>query len=240
MLFPIGDDNRKVTRTPVLVISLLVVNVVLHLWQWLDPSLIGYACTPYEIIHFKDLVGVAEVRTHQGLMEIGHPPGPTPILLTMVTCMFLHADPLHLAGNMLFLWIFGDQIEDRLGRARFIFFYLGCGLLATIGHILTNWGSPVPMLGASGAISGVMGAYMIRFPTNRIRLLFLFLIVIEVPAVIAIGLWFVMQILEYLGGSGGNVAYMAHIAGFVGGILLMRKLDRGPRKAGRVAKWRPV
>jgi membrane associated rhomboid family serine protease len=146
-------------------------------------------------------------------------------LHTLFTSLFLHADIFHIGGNMLYLYIFGDNIEDRLGHLRFLLFYFVCGLVADLAHILSiasSAGLQVPTLGASGAISGVMGAYILLYPRARIQtLIFTFVItVVSVPAVFFLGFWFILQLLYTWLGIGGNVAYWAHIGGFATGMIL--------------------
>jgi membrane associated rhomboid family serine protease len=148
----------------------------------------------------------------------------------------MHGGWLHLAGNMLFLWVFGDNVEHRIGHVAYLIFYLVVGLIASFAQILVNTGSVIPTLGASGAISGVLGAYIVMFPTNRVSV-FLFRAVVPVPAIVAIGMWIVLQLIAGFGGGltgeGGGVAYMAHIGGFFAGVaggLLFRALFHEPRR----------
>ncbi len=142
---------------------------------------------------------------------------------TLFTSMFMHAGWLHLLGNMLYLWIFGDNIEDRLGHVRFIIFYLICGLVATSSHLLFNLNSPIPSLGASGAIAGVLGAYIVMFPGARVRVL-LGLFIIPLPAFVVIGGWIFLQLFygvgSLTGATGTSIAYMAHIGGFFAGLIM--------------------
>jgi membrane associated rhomboid family serine protease len=160
-----------------------------------------------------------------------------PVFLTILFAMFMHGGFAHIAGNMLFLLIFGDNVEDRLGRLRFLLFYLACGVAATLAHVYASlWAGRdllVPSLGASGAISGVLGAYLLMFPRKRVRLLMFFTIV-EVPAFVAVGLWFVFQLvngLGYLGGgTGGGVAYAAHVGGFLFGFATVKLWALGRRR----------
>ncbi len=159
--------------------------------------------------------------------------------LAVLTSMFLHANWLHFLGNMLYLWIFGDNVEDRLGHGRFVFFYLGCGAAAALAHVWVNPGSFVPTIGASGAIAGVMGAYFVLYPHSRVLALvplFIIFEIIEVPAIIFLGIWFVMQFFSGVGSltakagvESGGVAFWAHIAGFVAGaasVLVLKKPTR--------------
>ncbi len=157
-----------------------------------------------------------------------------PPFLSVLFSMFMHGSWLHLLGNMLFLWIFGDNIEDRLGINRFIFFYLVCGIGASLCHVLFNLGSLIPVIGASGAISGIMGAYLALFPTARVRtLVFVFFLVttVDLPAMVFLVVWFLFQFLS--AGPGSGIAWLAHVGGFIMGFLLIRFFLPGrplPRK----------
>jgi membrane associated rhomboid family serine protease len=157
--------------------------------------------------------------------------------ITLVSSMFLHGGFLHFAGNMLYLWIFGDNVEDRMGHGRFLTFYLLCGAAAALAQTYTNPGSLVPMVGASGAIAGVMGAYFVLYPHSRIVTLvpiFFFIQILEIPAIFFLGIWFLMQFVNGLGSiavtaDGGGVAFWAHVGGFVAGfigVLIFRKPER--------------
>ena len=158
---------------------------------------------------------------------------------SVLTSMFLHGGFLHVGGNMLYLWIFGDNVEDRMGHGRFLAFYLLCGTAAALGQMVTNPDSTVPMVGASGAVAGVMGAYFVLYPHSRIVTLlpFIFIQIVEVPAVFFLGVWFVMQFLSGVGSiasatadqPGGGIAFWAHIAGFaagVAGVFVFRRPQR--------------
>ena len=169
--------------------------------------------------------------------------------VTVFTSMFLHGGILHVAGNMLYLWIFGDNVEDRMGHGRFLVFYLLCGVAAALAQTITAPDSVVPMVGASGAIAGVMGAYFVLYPKSRIVTLiplFFFFQVIEVPAILFLGIWFVMQFLSGVGsivttaggGPAGGVAFWAHVAGFVAGISGVIVFRRPERQ--RVEWWHDV
>jgi len=163
-----------------------------------------------------------------------------PPVLTLGTSMFLHSGLLHLLGNMVFLWIFGNNVEDATGHARFVLFYLVCGVAAALAHIATHPASNVPMVGASGAISGVLGAYFLLYPHARIvTLLWLgfFAQTVRIPAFVFLGCWFVAQFLSWalLGSDGGGVAFVAHLGGFVAGMLLLI-----PFKQRRIRLWSPV
>ena len=154
---------------------------------------------------------------------------------TAVSSMFLHSGWLHIGGNMLSLWIFGDNVEDRMGHARFLIFYLLVGLVATLAQAAADWGSGLPLVGASGAIAGVMGAYFVLFPSSRILVLvflLFFVDVVEIPALFYLGFWFLLQIVGgagRVGDTGGGVAFWAHAAGFIAGIvgvLVFRRRER--------------
>ena len=219
-MIPIRDENPSRTF-PLITIGLIATNVAVYIYQFTLPEpellrfIMGFGLIPAEIL------GRAP-RIH----------AMPPEGLTLFTSQFLHGGIFHLLGNMLYLWIFGNNIEDLLGRIRFLLFYLLCGTLAAIAHTILNPHSTLPMVGASGAIAGVLGAYLITFPRARVTVLifvFFFITTTQVPALIVLGLWFVMQFIYVLGdgGSGGGIAYMAHIGGFLAGLWLVRKFRPG-------------
>ncbi len=239
MLFPIGDDNSARTRTPFVVYTFIAINIVVFAFlQQLgfeggNSFTYGYSVVPYEITTGTDLTepvpasGRSEVSGRASRETlIPEYPGPSPIWLTILSAMFMHGGFMHIIGNMLYLWIFGDNIEDNFGHGRFIIFYLLCGVVATFAQIFIDPTSVIPNLGASGAIAGVLGSYLVMFPKNRIKVLTTFLIitVIEIPAIIVLGFWIVIQFFsQYTANvdkAQGGVAYMAHIGGFVAGVLL--------------------
>jgi membrane associated rhomboid family serine protease len=165
---------------------------------------------------------------------------------TLLSSMFLHGGWMHFLGNMLFLWIFGDNVEDRMGHGRFLVFYLLCGAVAAAAHLASDPASPVPTIGASGAVAGVMGAYFVLYPQSRILTLvpiFLFIQIVEIPAIIFLGLWFVLQLFSGLGSvlstargdAVGGIAFWAHVAGFAAGALLVLAFRRPERT--RVEWW---
>lgn len=230
MVLPLGD-LEKTRITPFATYTLIALNVVMYLIQ-LDlgePFTISYAATPYEISHNRDLSEPVLRRSldDEGRVRVAvvdQAPVSLPVWLTIFTAMFLHGSPLHLAGNMLYLWIFGDNVEEVLGTLGYVVFYLACGLAGTLAQIIANPDSLIPTLGASGAIAGVMGAYVVWFPHNRVRVLFI-RIVIQVHAVIVVGGWILIQIWEGLGAfgqseHGGGVAYLAHVGGAVTGLVV--------------------
>lgn len=227
MFLPIRDLNPT-RHFPYLTILLLVANVSIFLFQWLqgykfDEYIVAFGSTPYEITHARDLVGLVP-----GL-PFRHEAGPPLVYLTLFTSMFMHAGWLHLLGNMLYLWIFGNNIEDLLGPIRFFFFYILCGLGAHLGHIALNPNSLIPTVGASGAIAGILGAYFLAYPRARVQcivFLFIFIQFIEVPAGIVIFIWFLLQVFGgfsslSLGSMKGGIAWFAHLGGFLTGITVI-------------------
>jgi len=213
-MIPLRDDNPRRT-VPVVTYVLIALNVLAFLWELslgprLEPALFELAFIPARYW----------VPGHWGFD-----------LFTIVASMFLHGGLMHIGSNMLYLWIFGDNVEDRLGHGRYLLFYLLCGVAATLAHAMFSPGSRVPAIGASGAIAGVLGAYLILWPHARVLTLIpiiFFITVRELPAVIILGLWFVLQFFSGVGSLGvrdaqdmGGVAYFAHIGGFVAGILLI-------------------
>ncbi len=207
MVLPLGD-LEKTRIVPFVTYVLIALNVVMYITFSRDRGdtfTNAYAATPYEITHNVDIpepvvVGQPD-RAELRQRVIEQAPGPHPIWLTLFTAMFLHGSPLHLAGNMLYLWIFGDNVEEVLGTFRYLVVYLACGLIGSVLQIAANPNSLVPTLGASGAIAGVMGAYVIWFPHNRVRVL-VFRFITEMPAIVVIGFWIAMQIWEGVGSLG--------------------------------------
>ena len=213
-MLPLADHNPRRTA-PVINILLIVVNVLVFFWEislgpYLERALFGVAFIP---------------------ARFWYAPIDPRNIATMFVSMFLHGGWLHLGGNMLYLWIFGDNIEDRLGHFRYLLFYFLSGIAATLAHAIANPGSRMPSIGASGAIAGVLGAYIILFPKQRVTTLipiFVFITVREIPAVFLLGFWFVLQFfagaatLGANAGEQGGVAYFAHIGGFLFGVLTIR------------------
>jgi membrane associated rhomboid family serine protease len=240
MVIPIGDEATGRHLTPYVGYGLIALNVLVWLLQLSAGETFtnGYATVPFEITHGEDLTGTRTVQIAGEAYPIRHFPGPSPIYLTLLTSMFMHGSWMHLIGNMLYLWIFGDQIESLLGHVRFLAFYLVCGLAASVAQILYSPDAVIPALGASGAIAGVLGAYLLKFPRNRVRVL-MYRSVTTMPALVVLGLWILLQIVSQVGtpaGEASGVAYMAHIGGFVAGVVLIFVLGGGRR--GVVA--RPV
>jgi rhomboid family protein len=230
MLLPIGVETTAQRKAAVVVYSLIAINLLIFLFelgageQFID----GYAVIPYEITHGLDLVRPVHIY---GNGVVPQAPGPYPIYLTLLTAMFMHGGFLHIAGNMLYLWVFGRNLENGFGHLRFLLFYLLCGLAAAFAQILMDPDSVLPSLGASGAIAGVLGGYIALFPSSRIRVLVPFgfvLVPFSLPAVVVIGFWIVLQFFdEYISivdfnaqTQNGGIAYMAHIGGFIAGLIL--------------------
>ena len=211
MFIPLKDNNPS-RSYPVVNITLILANVAVFLHQ--------YTLPPYGLKMFVLSNATVPARIPSALA--GHM-GFEAALLPLFTSMFLHAGLLHIAGNMLFLWIFGDNVEDYFGHLPYLFFYLVCGIGAGLLHVLFNLSSTVPALGASGAISGVMGAYMLLYPRERILTL-VFIFLIPIPAVFILGYWFLLQFLAGINALGasasGGVAVWAHVGGFLLGMLL--------------------
>jgi membrane associated rhomboid family serine protease len=230
-VIPLKDDIA-VSRPPVVTVALIAANVVTFLWQelvvGLDVSILVGGAIPREILTFRDI----------------HPPDLVPPPLTIITSMFLHGSFMHIAGNMLFLWIFGNNVEDVLGRVRFTLFYMACGIVAGLAQVATAAMASdpstqlIPMVGASGAIAGVLAAYMVLFPRARVLAavpIFFFIRLVYVPASFFIGLWFLIQLASAaLGSQAGGVAFVAHVGGFVAGFVLVKLW--GPRAAARARR----
>jgi len=217
MLLPLRDVNPT-RRFPIVTVLIIAVNTAVFFIQALSPQglevlILRMGAVPYEFTHFTSLSQVPRI----------------PAALTLLTSMFLHAGLFHLLGNMLYFWIFGNNVEDFLGPARFILFYLFSGLGAALTHIAFNPSSQVPMVGASGAIAGVLGGYFLLYPRARVDtliFLFVFIRVVPVPAALVLGFWFLAQFLNI--GLGGGVAWFAHIGGFLVGAVLIKALS--PRR----------
>jgi len=227
-MFPLGDDNSDIVITPYVNYALIAVNVLVFVFlQGLggnEAFTYAFSLVPQEITTGVDLVGRQAIEIGgQTVGTIDHQNTPLPVYFNFLSSMFMHGDFGHILGNMLFLWIFGDNIENLIGHFRFLVFYLVCGFAAAVAQIVMGPDSIIPMLGASGAISGVLGAYLLLFPTRRVRAL-IFRIYTTVPAYVALGLWIGFQLLMgFLTPSGsGGVAYAAHIGGFIAGLALIR------------------
>ena len=244
-MFPISDENERGHGPAYVTLAFIALNVLVFLvLQGAGASTegaeftYGFSAVPQEITTGVDLTEDEVVTIGGEQVPIPQEPGPSPIWLTLFSSMFMHGGWLHLGGNMLFLWIFGDNVEHRIGHVLYLVFYLVAGVIASFAQILVNTDSVIPTLGASGAISGVLGAYLVMFPTNRVTV-FLFRFLVPVPAIVAIGMWAVLQFINGFGAiavteetGGGGVAYMAHIGGFVAGVaagIVFRAIFREPR-----------
>jgi membrane associated rhomboid family serine protease len=229
-VIPIGDEDTGRPGIPYVNLAIVAINIVVFLYQLVDPNFTnGYAAVPAEITSGTDIVGQFQVNTPDGTFEIEEAPGPSPIWLTLFSSMFMHGGWLHIGGNMLFLFIFGDNIEKAYGHVKYVIFYLVCGVIASLAHVLSQPESIIPSLGASGAISGVMAGYLVLFPTNRVKVLLalgaVLLRPVMVPAVVMIGVWALLQFVNGIGSIAvtdqtSGVAYWAHIGGFVAGLVI--------------------
>lgn len=231
MLFPISDDDRHLTGPALVTWALVAANVLLFGYQLVEPAFTyGWSVVPLEMTTGVDLVNSRPLPHEDPAAEIRSPadlpqrPGPPVIWLTVLSAMFMHGGYAHIGSNLLYLWIFGDNVEHRFGGRAFLVFYLVSGVAATVAQIALGPRSLIPNLGASGAISGVLGAYLVLFPRNVIHVLFFFRVV-TVPAFVVLGLWIVMQLVSGWGAIAateqtGGVAYGAHVGGFVAGVVL--------------------
>jgi len=264
-VFPI-KDNIPVDRTPVVTIALIAINVIAYLLSTrhggsiisgpVNSEVIHYGAIPYAFTHLGQHCGVLSNALQPGIpacqvgagqviadghVGAGSLQSQVPTIETTFTAMFLHANILHIAGNMLFLWVFGPNVEDAVGRVQYLLFYLVGGLAALGGQILVGPNSTAPTLGASGAIAAVLGGYILLYPRARVlTLVFIvfFVTVIELPAMVLLGIWFVLQIVYGYAnlvnptGGGGGVAYFAHVGGFLFGLLLIRAIARRRKPVG--------
>jgi membrane associated rhomboid family serine protease len=238
-MFPIGDENQAGRGPAIVTMVLIGINLAVFFLIQLgsDAFTYGWATIPFEITHSTDLVGPEAVDVGGEQVRIPQAPGPDPIQLTLLSSMFMHGGFAHIFGNMLFLWVFGDNVEHAAGRVAYLAFYLLAGLVASLAQIFIEPDSIIPTLGASGAISGVLGAYIVLFPSNRVHVIIGYFVT-TVPAILSIGLWAVLQFVNGFGQiaasqeTTGGVAYMAHIGGFVAGLvggLLFRAAGAGRR-----------
>lgn len=236
MVFPIGDDNSDRTITPYVNYTLIAINLLVFIFlQGLGSNesfTYAFSAVPYEILNGEDITRPLRIDAYN---IINHQPTPGPVYLTLLTSMFMHGGIAHIFGNMLYLWIFGDNLEDALGHVRYLAFYLVCGVLASLAHIFTSMSglnSVIPSLGASGAIAGVLGGYILLFPRRRVQAIVLRGLITEIPAVLAIGIWILFQ---FIGGfttaEGGGVAYGAHIGGFIAGLALIKLFAAGRERS---------
>lgn len=213
-MIPYKDDNPT-SATPFVTVGIIALNILVFLYEVVSPSgmekfVYTYGAIPNYILTFEKVQPI-------------HP------ALTIFSAMFMHGGVFHIAGNMLYLWIFGNNIEDKVGHIRFIFFYIFCGIISAYANALTDPQSHIPMIGASGAISGVLGAYLLLFPRAMVHtLVFLgfFVTVIKIPALVVIGFWAIIQLINGLISTGlareGGIAWFAHIGGFLTGLLTIK------------------
>jgi membrane associated rhomboid family serine protease len=258
---PLGDE-QPTQIVPVVNYAIMALNVLVFFVQQSQPEsfTIAYAATPYEISHNVDIKrpvvlsrevagqdAIGQVRLRSEDQVIPQAAVPFPVWLTLFTSIFMHGGFAHLAGNMLYLWIFGDNVEEVLGHMRYLLVYLACGLTASLAHIGLAHDSLIPTLGASGAIAGVMGMYVVWFPQNQVRVL-VFRAITLMPALLVIGLWIVLQLVLGMGelstaGQQGGVAYAAHIGGAAAGILfglVYRERARALTERPSVLGWAPA
>lgn len=224
-MIPLKDDIPG-ERFPAVTVGLIGVNVLVFLWEVLgggqgnfERVIRSYGAVPWEVTHLTDV----------------WPYGVVPVPLTVVSSMFLHGGVAHILGNMLYLWIFGNNVEDAMGTVKFVVFYVVCGIAAAMTQVALTPNSHVPLVGASGAIAGVLGAYLVLYPRARVLTLvpiFYFVRLIYLPAVVFLGLWFVLQLISVPGSlrGGGGVAFLAHVGGFVAGLVLVKLFARPVRR----------
>jgi len=232
-MFPIGDDNSDRTITPFVNYIFIGINILVFLLlQQLgsnDEFSYAFSLVPKEVTTGIDITGVQVVRDSLGNTgEIRHFATPLPVYFNFLSSMFMHGDIMHIFGNMMFLFIFGDNLENLLGHIRYAAFYIVCGFAAAFAQIFMDSGSIIPMLGASGAISGVLGGYILLFPQRQVRAI-IFSFLTTVPAFVALGIWIAYQLITgYLTPAGtGGVAYAAHIGGFIAGLALVKVFALG-------------
>jgi len=244
MLMPVGDDNSDRRLKPIINYLLIAANIFVFIFfQGLGTNekfTYSFSTVPQEIVSGEDIVTEDQIYedpvTGERFRVSGLQPTPISVYITLITSMFMHGGFAHIFGNMLFLMIFGDNIENRVGHFRYLMFYLICGIIASLAHVFVSvsMGSSnlIPSLGASGAISGVLGGYLLLFPKRRVRVM-MFYQMMEVPAIVAIGIWFAFQLINGIGilgsSQGGGVAYGAHIGGFIAGLFLVKFFAIGRR-----------
>jgi membrane associated rhomboid family serine protease len=242
-MIPIGDEGEA-GELPFVNLAIIAINVLVFVLLQLpsDAFTMGFSVIPKEITTGTDIVGPVSVPVPDGTVTIEQAPGPSPIWLTLFTSMFMHGGWAHIGGNLLFLFVFGDNVERALGHIKYLVFYLVCGVIAAYAQILTNPESIIPSLGASGAISGALAGYLVFFPRNRVKVLVGMRYVTEVPALMMIGLWALIQFVSGVGSIAvseqtGGVAYWAHIGGFVAGLVLaflLRPFINRPTSLARI------
>ena len=230
-MIPVGDDSHPKGGLPIVNLAIIAINLAIFILVQLpsEAFTMAYSAIPVEILTGRDLVGPTNIQLPDGSVEtIVHEPGPSPLYLTLVSSIFMHGGWMHLLGNMLFLYVFGDNVEATFGSVIYLAFYLVTGVLASLAHVFTNTSSIIPSLGASGAISGVLAGYLVLFPKNRVRVLVLMRFIpftYTVPAMVMIGLWALFQFINGFASmtpseETSGVAWFAHIGGFVAGLVL--------------------
>ncbi len=232
MLLPIGDDNSARTIRPYVNYCLIAINIFVFIYYQ------GIGANELFTYSFSTIP--QEILTGQDVVINGLGVTPMPVYFTLLTSMFMHGGIAHIVGNMMYLWIFGDNLENRMGHLKYLVFYLLCGLIASLAHVFVSAAVGkdlfIPSLGASGAISGVLGGYLLLFPKNQVRVFALFT-VIRVPAFISLGLWIGLQLWDGYNDlsvtSGGGVAYAAHIGGFVAGLMLVKFFSKKELEVGQ-------
>ena len=246
MVFPISDDNTGRLTTPYVTYALIALNVLVFVFlQGVGTNerfTYAFSTVPQEIRTGQDIARDVPVVLGDERTTIPLQPTPGSVYLTLLTSLFMHGSLMHLLGNMLFLWIFGDNVEDDLSHGRYTVFYLLTGVIASLAHVVSTFATGdnpfIPSLGASGAISGVMGGYLVMHPHRRVRVI-MFRMLTDVPGYVAVGLWFVFQLISAFGvlgqgpQSGGGVAFMAHIGGFIAGVVLVKLFALGSPPARR-------
>ncbi|MEZ5346627.1 MAG: rhomboid family intramembrane serine protease [Pyrinomonadaceae bacterium] len=240
-MFPIGDDNSDIVIIPYVNYAFIGINILVFLFlQQLgqnDAFTYAFSLVPKEITTGIDLVGPQTITVGQESAQLMHQPASFGVYFNFLSSMFMHGGISHIFGNMLFLWVFGDNIENLLGHIRYALFYIVCGVGAALAQVIMGPESIIPMLGASGAISGILGGYILLFPKRKVRAL-LFNMYTTVPAFVALGIWIGYQLLMgYIdSGAAGGVAYAAHIGGFLAGVVLVKifAIGKSPRVMERV------
>ena len=246
-MFPIRDDNTGRIRTPYVTWALIALNVIVFVFlQGIGTNesfTYAFSTIPQEIRTGKNVAENVTVELGDQRIVIPLEHTPVSVYVTLLTSMFMHGGMMHLLGNMLFLWIFGDNVEDDLSHTRYLAFYLTTGVAASLAHVTSTFAfgeNPfIPSLGASGAISGVMGGYLVLHPHRRVTVIMLRMLT-DVPGYVAVGIWFVFQLISAFGvigrgpQAGGGVAFMAHIGGFLAGVILVKLFAvRRPRIPAR-------
>jgi membrane associated rhomboid family serine protease len=236
-------DNMPTINFPIVTIVLIALNVGMYFFfqqgglslgepsgEHFNENVVEYGSIPYEISHPGEQC-IVTGGGPEGCVEGGETDLP-PTWLTLLTSIFMHGGLLHLGGNMLFLWVFGNNIEDSMGRVKFVAFYLLGGLVATLSHTVIDTSSTIPSIGASGAVAAVLGGYALLYPRARVVtliILIIFITVIEIPALLILGLWFLFQLYDAsqpIGGESGGIAYFAHIGGFLFGLAVIKLFAR--------------